>query len=526
MVAAVVGLKLRLLRNTMSREVWRVILFALGAVWALSMLPGVLGGARWLSGQGLEVQRSSLVVVGAVLLLGWTVIPVLVFGADETVTPRKFATLGPDPRRLAPALAIAATLSIPAVFTGFVCLAAVVVWREYGLPTTAVALASAAAAFATCVLAARVSTALATRLLSSRRSRELAAVAAVVALVAVVPLAIGLGSLGLEGTLERLPGVATALTYTPLGAAWAAPAAAAQGAWAGALGHLLLAWGFVGVGMLVWTAQVDRLLVDPPTTVGAARRRADAFLGRGAGTTTAHMALAVARRSLRYWLGDPRYLASLASTLLMPLLIALLLSVVGLSAVSGAVLLAPLVAGAVGWGRHNDTAFDGTAFWLHVSAGLPGVADRAGRVIALAVWAVPLIVGLAVGGAWLAGRWDLLAASLGLALGLFGAGLGVAMVSSVVLPYPAPRAGDSPFSTETGAVGASLVAQFVSTGVTGALAVPVVVLFWLTATREPGLGGVTLAVGLLGGAAVLGAGIVLGGRVLDARGAQLLARMR
>ncbi|NLF03840.1 MAG: hypothetical protein GX593_02355 [Actinomycetales bacterium] len=526
MVATVVRLRLLLLRNMMSREIWRVILFGLGALWAVSMLPAVLGGARWLSGQETTVQSSSLVVVGAVLLVGWFVLPVLMFGADETVTPRKFATLGLDPRRLAPALVVAASMSIPAVFTGFVCLASVIVWRGYGLATTVVALAAALAAFATCVLAARVSTALATRLLSSRRARELAGVAAVVAVIAVVPLLIGLGSLGLEGTLERVPRVAAVLSYTPFGAAWGAPAAAAQGAWSAAIGQLLLAWGFVGLGLLVWTRQVDRLLVDPPSTVGASRRRADAFLGAGSGpTTTAHATLAVARRSLRYWLGDPRYLASLASTLLMPLLIALLLSVVGLEAVSGGVLLAPLVAGAVGWGRHNDTAFDGTAFWMHVSAGLPGIADRAGRVLALAAWALPLVVGLAVGGAWLADRWDLLGASLGLALGLFGAGLGVAMVSSVLLPYPAPRAGESPFSTETGAVGASLVAQLLSTAVTGVLAVPVTVLFWLTVTRSPGLAGVTLAVGLLGGAVVLAAGIVLGGRLLDARGAQLLARL-
>src|SRR5690606_36047609 len=93
-VAAVVALKLRLLRNTMAREVWRVILFGLGALWAVSMLPAVIGGARWLAGQDVEVQQSSLVVVGTVLLVGWAVIPVLMFGADETVVPRKFATLG------------------------------------------------------------------------------------------------------------------------------------------------------------------------------------------------------------------------------------------------------------------------------------------------------------------------------------------------------------------------------------------------------------------------------------------------
>ena len=528
MVATVLRLKLRLLANTMQREVWRVILVVLGALWALSMVPGVVGGARWLAFQPLEVRSSALVVVGTVLLVGWTVIPVLMFGADETVTPRKFAVLGPDPRRLAPALAVAATLSVPALFTGFVCLASMLAWREEGGPTTAFALASGAAAFATCVLASRVVTAFATRLLSTRRARELAGVLGGLVALCAVPVGVSLGSLGLEGALERLPGLATALSFTPFGAAWAAPAAAAAGEWAGAFGHLLLAWGFVGAGMLVWLAQVDRLMVDPPSTVGAARRRADAFVGEvGAPgpTTTARLARAVARRALRYWLGDPRYLASLASTLLMPLLIAVLLAVVGLSSVSGAVLVAPLVAGAVGWGRHNDTAFDGTAFWLHVSAGVPGVADRAGRVLALSAWAVPGVVAIAVGGAWLAGRWDMLGASLGLALGLYGAGLGVAMVSSVLLPYPAPRAGDSPFATETGSVGASLVAQLVATLATAVLAAPVVVLFWLTAEGRVWLGGAVLAVGALGGVLVLAAGVVLGGRLLDARGAQLLARL-
>ena len=528
MVATVVRLKLRLLANTMSREVWRVILFVLGLLWALSMLPGVIGGARWLSWQPVEVQSSALVVVGSVLLLGWTVIPVLMFGADETVTPRKFAVLGPDPRRLAPALAVAATLSVPALFTGLVCLASVLVWRGYGGPTTAVALASGAAAFATCVLASRIATAFATRLLSTRRARELAGVLGGLAVLCAVPIVISLGSLGLEGALERLPGLATALSFTPFGAAWAAPAAAAAGAWLGALGHVLLAWGFVGAGMLVWIAQVDRLLVDPPSTVGTARRRADAFLAGADGsgpTTAARMTLAIARRALRYWVGDPRYLASLASTLLMPLLIALLLAVVGLSSVSGAVLVAPLVAGAVGWGRHNDTAFDGTAFWLHVSAGVPGVVDRAGRVIALSVWALPLVGVIAGGGVWLADRWDMLPATLGLALGLYGAGLGVAMVSSVLLPYPAPRAGDSPFATETGSVGASLVAQLVATVATGVLAAPVAILFWLAANDRPGLGGAVLALGAIGGAAALAAGVVVGGRALDSRGALLLARL-
>lgn len=527
MVAAVVRLKLRLQLNTMSREVWRVILFVLGLLWALAMLPGVLGGARWLAGQGLEVQESSLVVIGTVLLVGWAVIPVLMFGADESVTPRKFATLGPDPRRLAPALAVAACLSVPAFFTAFVCLAAVVVWRGAGLATTAVALGSALAAFATCVLAARISTALATRVLAARRARELAAVVGGLALLASVPLVIALGSQGLEGALEQLPAVTQVLAYTPFGAAWAAPAAAAGGSWVGAAGHLLLAWGFVGAGLLVWTAQVDRLLVDPPSTVGAARRRADAFLPRPDDprpTTTSGAAVAVGRRALRYWVGDPRYLASLASTLLMPLLIALLLAVVGSSAVPGAILVAPLVAGAIGWGRHNDTAFDGTAFWMHVSAGVPGVADRAGRAAALSVWAVPLCVLVGLGGAAVSGRWELLPAALGLALGLFGAGLGVAMVSSVVLPYPAPRVGDSPFATETGAVGASLVAQLVATTATGILAVPVTVLFWLTATGRAEVGWAALAVGVVGGAVTLVAGVVVGGRILDARGAQLLAR--
>lgn len=521
MVGTVLGLRLRVLRAVVLREPWRAVLLGLGLLWVVSTLPGLLVASWWLARQPLDVRLTSLVVVGAALHVGWALVPVLVHAADDSLSPRRFAPLGLEARRLAPALVVASAVSLPALFALLVGLAGAGSWRREGGAALLAGVLAALCQLATCLLAARVTTALAARLLVTRAARRWTVLGALVVLVGGVVGGRRLLAGGLEGLLERLPWLTEVLVLTPLGAGWGVPAALVEGDLAAAAVRGVLEVGFVVGGSLLWRGQVHRLLVSPPSALGGGRRRRDAVLGAG------RPALAVMRRCLRYWGGDPRYLGSIASSVVLPLLLVTLLALVGGRQVPPVVLLAPLLAGVLGWGRHNDTAFDGSAFWLHVASGLPGAADRLGRVLALLVWALPVVLALAVGVPLLAGRADLLAPVLGLALGLLGCGLGVSMVASVLLPYPAPRAGDSPFATEPGSVGASLLAQLVATLATGVLVAPVSGLFWLAVSRGSAvLGLVTGLTGLLGGGAVLAAGTVLGGRLLDARGARVLARLR
>ncbi|NMR21076.1 hypothetical protein [Cellulomonas fimi] len=529
MVATVVRLKLTLLRNTLRRDRWRVVLLALGAVWALGAVPSVLGGALFLARQDVSVRHDMLVVVGTVLVTGWAVVPVLVFGSDDTLEPARFATFGVRVRRLVPGLLVASVLTVPALFTAVVCASAVVAWGSAGTAAAVVAAAGAVLALATCLLAARITTTAAARMLGSRRARELSAVTAAVVVTSALPLAFGIGGLGLEGTLERVPGIARVLGWTPLALAWAAPASAADGDTLGAVSRLALASAWVVLGAVAWGLLIRRRLVNPSEGSGRSRRQVDALLTGsrlGAASRERIAARAIGVRARRYWVTDPRFVTALVSLLVLPALITVLLATVVDVPGIVAIALGPLLGATLGWGRHNDLAFDGSAFWLHVVSGTTGRVDRWGRLLGLLGWGVPLVVAGSLAGVAVARRPDLLPATLGLALGLLAAGLAVSAVTSVALPYPVPAAGASPFASEAGAIGASMAAQLVASAATAVVALPVLVAFALAVAWQPAIGWVVLALGAGGGAVAVRAGVVLGGRVYDARAVRLLARLR
>lgn len=528
MVATLLRLKLTLLRHGLARDVWRLVLLVLGGVWALGMTPSVLGGAIWLRGQSAEVAGDVLVVAGTLLVVGWAVVPVLVFGADETLDPTKFAFFGTPVRRLVPGLLAAATLSVPAVFCAIVCAATVLAWSASGTPTLVVALLAAPVGLATCLLAARLTTTASARLLGSRRGREASAVAGALVVAVAVPAVLVLSRLGLEGALERVPTVTRVIGWTPVGLVWAAPAALARGEPVGAVLRLLLAVVWLVVGVLVWAVLLRRLLTRPAERSGGGRRAVDGMLAGSrlrARTPDARATAAIAARARRYWVADPRYLTALVGVVLLPLVMALLLGVVLPGQAAAAVAIGPLLAATIGWGRHNDVAFDGSAFWMHVASGAAAVPDRRGRVRAVLGWAVPLVAVASVAGPVLARRWELLPATVGLSAGLLAAGLAVSAVTSAVLPYPVPAPGSSPFATEAGGIGESIAAQLVASIGTLVLALPVLAGFALALGAVPAAGWVTLVLGVVGGAVLLEVATRYGGAVLHARAPRLLARL-
>lgn len=527
MVATLVRLKLRILGHTLRREVWRVVVAVLGTIWALLLVPSVVGGMVWLSGQPVTASQDVLVVAGTLLVLGWAVVPVLIPGMDDSLDISRFATTGVPARRLAPGLVVAGLVSVPALFTGLLCLAPLIVWGAHGRGPLLVAAVAAPIAVVTCLLAARLSTLVAARVLGSRRARETSAGLGLVAVALVVPLVITIGRLGLEETLERIPAVAQVLGWTPLALVWAAPSAMAVGDTTGAVLRIVIALATMVVGTWAWGGLMQRSLHRPPSRAGQARRRADGVLP--ARSTARHpgfvAARAIATRGLRYWTADPRYLGSLLGAVVAPVVIVLLAATVVEAPAAVALSMGALIAGTLGWGRHNDVAFDGSAFWLHVAAHVPGWADRLGRTMATLVWAAPLVIVVALAGAGVGGRWDLAPAAVGMGIGVLCAGLGVSAVASAVFPYPVAEAGGNPYSAQMGAVGASLVAQLVSSMATLIACLPVSIAYAAALWWRPSVAGVTLAVGLVVGAVTLAGGVVLGGRLYDARAPRLLARL-
>lgn len=546
MAATLLRLRATLLRRALAAEPWRLVLLVLGCVWALLTLPSVLGGMAWVARQPPDVAHDVLVVAGTLLVLGWAVVPVLVPGLDDSLDVRRFATSGVRPARLVPGLLLASLLGVPTAFTAMLTLAPVVAWGGAGREGSQVAaVVLAPVLLVTCVVTSRISTGLVGRLLGARRSREVALAAAVLAVVGLVVVVAQARRLGLEGVLEGVPEVAAVLGWTPLGAGWSAPALLAAGDVPGAVGQGLVAVAGAAVGTAVWAFVLRRALVQPPSRSGRSRRRLDAMLPRPSRrvphpaphsaaaasprTTAVRRGLvvagAVARRGLRSWTTDPRYTSALVGAVALPVLIVLLAATVVDAPAAVALSMAPLMAGTIAWGRHNDTAFDGSALWLHVVSHVPGWADRAGRAAATLVWAAPVLVVVAVAGAVVAGRTDLAPAAVGAALGVLGAGLAVSAVSSAALVYPVPPPGASPYAAQAGSLGASLVAQLVTSVATAVVCLPVTALYLAALWWRPGLSWVVLAAGVLGGAGVLAGGVVVGGQVYDARAVRLLARL-
>ena len=521
MVAHLLRLKLTLLRNALRRSTLRLVTTLLAWIWGLGTAGLLVLSLVFLRGQPVELAGPLTTLLGAALLLGWAVVPVLAFGVDETLDPARFATFGLRRRQLLPGLLLAGLVGVPGAVTVLLASGTVVTWSR-GPLAVAVALVCAPLAVASCLVVARAFTTLAAGVLASRRTRELGGGVAVVALmfVGLLPALLGGGSVRLDA--DSLAGTARLAGWTPLGWLWSAPWDAASGQPGAAALKVLLGAALLAALAALWAWATERQLTRPPSSGTASVRGTGALLGRLTGPTGA-----VTARSLRYWRRDSRYVTSLVTVLAMPLLLGamVLLDVMGFR--TGALLLAPLVAGLIGWGLHNDVAYDGSAVWAHVAAGVPGTADRAGRVLAALVWAVPVVLTMAVAGVAVAERWDLLPAVAGLALALLGVGAGVSSVASVLAPYPVPEAGSNPFSTPSGSAVQTMVAQMVTSAATLVGTLPVLVaavVAWRAGSQVATW--LALGLGLAVGVAGLLTGVRVGGRMMDRRGPELLARVR
>jgi ABC-2 type transport system permease protein len=532
-VAHLVRLRLTLLGNTLRRSVWQTIGLAVAVLYGLSVVTVLVGAAIVGGRTDPGLTGDALTLVGALVVLGWWVVPLFAFGLDSTLDPMRFTTFAIPRRTLLTGLAVAGLVSVPAAVTALAALGSALAWSTDVLALLA-ALLGAVAALALCVVGSRAITTLCAPLLDSRRYREVLMVAAIVPLLAIGPFFAWLSSVtagssgttvtldGGEGTADAVGAAASVVAWTPFGAPWAWAGAVHDGAWGRLAAQVLVVVATLVLAVVVWDRALARTLVTPRGGGrDAGRTRGLGWFARVPATPTG----AVIARCATYWLRDPRYAASLALVPLMPLVVVVL----GVSSGAGAgllLLVAPLAAFVLGFGLSNDVGYDNTAFALHVATGTSGRADRWGRVVPVVVLGVPLVVGLAVAGVAVAGRWADLPAMLGLTLGVLGAALGVSSAVSTRLVYPVPKPGESAFKTVQGAAMATMLAQGVAFLATTALMVPTLAV-GLPALLLPStpLGAVALAVGLATAVVVLVVGVRVGARTYERRLPELLAQV-
>lgn len=518
MVAQFLGLKLRLLANTFRRSPWQVFGIAIALLYGLGIAFLAVLGLGALRLAPVALAGDIVTVVGALIVLGFIVVP-LAFGVDDTLDPRAFSLYGMPTTRLATGLGLAALIGVPALVIAIVSVAQVVTWSRTPL-SAALAVAGAILIVASCVLAARVSTSIAAFMLATRRAREISALVALLVIVSISPFVAVLLSIdwGTHG-LQVLAAVARVAGWTPLGAVWAAPADAAAGHPGTAMAKLLIAVAFLAALAFGWRALVARMLVTPQRLSRETRYSGLGWFRRMPDTPAG----AVAARSITYWLRDARYHSSLIAVPIAPLVFVIVLAVAGVPPNLLALIPIPVMCLFLSWLIHNDVAYDNTAIWLHVASNTSGRADRLGRIVPALMLGVPLIVIGSPICALLYGSLAILPSLIGVSACILLAGLGLSSVISARLPYPAVRPGDSPFAQPQAAGSAAGLIQSLAFFAALLIAVPPAALAALGLFFGIGWAFGALVLGVALGLGGLWLGVRWGGEIFDRRAPELLA---
>ncbi|CAM3631177.1 hypothetical protein [Isoptericola cucumis] len=270
MVAQLVRLKLTLLANTFRRSVWQTIGLVVASVYGLGVLALAVVGAVAGGTVDAAVTGQVLVVVGALVVLAWWVVPLFAFGLDATLDPQRFVTFAIPRRQLLAGLAAAGVVSVPGAVTLLGALGVSFAWWREPAALVA-ALVGAVLAAALCVVGSRATTTALAPLLDSRRYREVLMIVAVVPLVLVGP-AIGWLADGVEVTVEgsgadavgeALAPLSAVVAWTPFGAPWALGSAVHDGAWGLLAARLAVSLATLALAWWVWDRSLARALVTP-----------------------------------------------------------------------------------------------------------------------------------------------------------------------------------------------------------------------------------------------------------------------
>ena len=519
MVAHLLSLRWRVMGNGLRRSAWQIVALVIGALYGVGVLVALVAGLVALSFAPERWGWTAAVLVGSVAVLGWAVVPLLARGVDQTLSVEKLRSFPIPADRLLVALLVCGVLGIPGLVTTIAALATSLSWLQHPL-SAVVAPISGLVGVLTCVAASRVVESASSALASRRRYREVMGVVVFVPVLLAGPL-IGLAGQGIGSAAEQLPRIAEVAAWTPLGAAWAVPGELALGRPGEALAKSAIALVSLALLLLAWRRALASALVAPPV-----EQRTGPAKGLGPfrwfpGTPTG----AVAARAAVYWLRDPRYGGSLVIVPLLPVLAVFLAATTDSDWLLYA--LGPAIAALLAVTLCADVSYDGTAFAAHLSTGVSGRADRAGRVITLSLFAVPIVVLATVVPLAVLGELELAPALLGAGLGVMLTGFGVSSVASTRFLMPVPAAGESPFKSPQGASLTSMLGMYAAWALSFAFALPELVLAGVAlAQGSLALGVAALVVGVVLGSVLLVVGVVRGGASLDARAPELLARLR
>ena len=378
MVGLFVGLKLRLIRNGLRGGWQRKVGLAMGAA---TVLPAGLVGFAVLAATRLDADAGrQLAVLGfTVLFVSWISLPILGFGSDETLDPSRLALLPLTRRQLMTGLLSASVIGLAPVAT-LLALSGSLIGFTTSVASGVVVALAVAIELALCLCGSRTVVTALSRLLRSRRGRDVSLV--LVALFALLPQLLRLVAPDIrQGSTLDFGRLAGSVRWLPPGMAGQAMADARDGRLLHAAGELAVAAAVVGVLLAIWSFSLERVLTTADSsssgrTATAQTPTADEAPGRPlfpallAPVLPLNRTGAVAARELRYLIREPRRRVQTLYGFLMPSFILLPALAQGELHRPAAVLAALSVAFFFGGlTALNQLGGDGSAYWVNVAAG-------------------------------------------------------------------------------------------------------------------------------------------------------------
>lgn len=526
MVGTLARLQLKLawrgIRSTTGRLIGSIV-FGIYGVGLTAFL--VFGLVMMRAPQMAAWRGPLLTLVFGALTVGWPLFTLFTAGSNELLDPGRFALFPVTARQLIPGLFAAAMLGAGAVDTAVLAFGTVISWSGSALTTVAAAIA-AVLGVTTCVISARAVTALMSRVLESRRFRDIGGVAFFVIIMA--------GSFGMQfGSRIVIDSgapqagifiAARVMSWTPFGWAWALPWDIAEGAWPIFVVHLVLAVALVWLLFRLWERSLATALASPlaATTAGGTVKasRIDFLLPRGP-------IGAVARRDLRYWRRDPRRLVQLLAVVVVPAFMYAPALAQGMKQGSNftvdfaAVLGAVIVATTLAW----SISYDGSALWMQVLSGVSGREDRIARCWSISLITVPYLLLVMLLSLILTGDWHLLPGILGSLVGAYLVSLGVGSAVGAFWQQAMPAPGGNVFARGSGTSAENFLGSMITMIAPLVCSAPMVTLA-IISIWQPWAGWAAIAVGLVIGVLVCWAGIRIGGRRLDSHWPEVLAKVK
>ncbi|MFI6278677.1 transporter [Streptomyces sp. NPDC050988] len=433
----VVRLKLSLLRNGLRQSAGR------RAVYVASLVIVLLFAALQLIGlialRGNTYAMTVTVLLTAVLALGWAVMPLFFSGGDETLDPTRLVMLPLRPQPLVRALLVASLVGIGPLFT-LCLLVGSVIAMAHGAAAYVTGVVAVVLALLVCVALARTVATANTRLLTSRKGRDLAVLSGLVIAVGAQVVNFGAQKLNSSG-MSTLDPAADVIRWVPPASALGAVDSVSEGSYAVGLAQLALSGVALAVLLALWQRSLTRLMTSPDgSTLQAAEPSRDKA-GRSSGLgrlLPAGRTGTVMERSLRYVWRDPKTKAAWVTSLAIGLIVPVFNALQG----TGSIYFACFAAGMLGIQMYNQFGQDTSAFWtvaMTISSTRDAYVELRARALALLVITLPYAALVCVLTTALLGDWRSLPEVFGLSFALLGAMLATGAWSSARFPYSIPQ---------------------------------------------------------------------------------------